>query len=107
MEGMAAQNPPDSKGASSKQAVALNGFYGILRTGGRIPAGWWQKRRDELVIEGKSPDNEFFNHTEESVPLSGCALENCLTAVIKLSSASRKVGWVGRCLRMAITSLGG
>lgn len=62
MEWVTAQDPEDCEVSPMKQSVALNGFFGILGTGRRVPAGRRQEGRNELVIECESPDDNLFNH---------------------------------------------
>jgi len=52
MKWVAAQDPANGKGPSSKQTVALNRLYSILGTGRSEPAGRRQERRYELMIKG-------------------------------------------------------
>ena len=44
MEWVTAQDPADREVSPVKQAVALNGFFGVLGTGRRVPAGRRQER---------------------------------------------------------------
>lgn len=48
---MAAADALDAEPGATDDAILLDGFEGVLRAGGGVPAGGWREGRDVVLVK--------------------------------------------------------